>query len=66
MMEEEEEEDEEGREEEEEEEGSIGNLEGRLLPEYRPAKSYFVSYLHSNSHKKVMEMRMALPPSVPK
>ncbi|KAL1314409.1 hypothetical protein HN51_041216 [Arachis hypogaea] len=33
---------------------------GRLLPEYRPAKSpTFVSYLHSNSHKKVMEMRMA-------
>ncbi|TKY62921.1 GATA transcription factor 9 [Spatholobus suberectus] len=34
---------------------------GRLLPEYRPAKSpTFVSYLHSNSHKKVMEMRMAV------
>ncbi|XP_028780170.1 GATA transcription factor 9-like [Neltuma alba] len=34
---------------------------GRLLPEYRPAKSpTFVSYLHSNSHKKVMEMRMSL------
>ncbi|RRT47592.1 hypothetical protein B296_00027680 [Ensete ventricosum] len=34
---------------------------GRLLPEYRPAKSpTFVSYKHSNSHKKVMEMRMAL------
>ncbi|KAJ6434068.1 hypothetical protein OIU84_017721 [Salix udensis] len=33
---------------------------GRLLPEYRPAKSpTFVSFLHSNSHKKVMEMRMA-------
>lgn len=32
---------------------------GRLLPEYRPAKiPTFVSYLHSNSHKKVMEMRM--------
>ncbi|XP_008812058.1 GATA transcription factor 2-like [Phoenix dactylifera] len=32
---------------------------GRLLPEYRPAKSpTFVSYKHSNSHKKVMEMRM--------
>ncbi|XP_019458934.1 PREDICTED: GATA transcription factor 4-like isoform X2 [Lupinus angustifolius] len=31
---------------------------GRLLPEYRPAKSpTFVNYLHSNSHKKVMEMR---------
>ena len=39
---------------------------GRLLPEYRPAKSpTFVSYLHSNSHKKVMEMRMALPPPPP-
>ncbi|EHA8590680.1 GATA transcription factor 2 [Cocos nucifera] len=34
---------------------------GRLLPEYRPAKSpTFVSYKHSNSHKKVMEMRMAI------
>lgn len=32
---------------------------GRLLPEYRPAKSpTFSSYKHSNSHKKVMEMRM--------
>ncbi|KAK4795026.1 hypothetical protein SAY86_013020 [Trapa natans] len=31
---------------------------GRLLPEYRPAKSpTFISFLHSNSHKKVMEMR---------
>ncbi|XP_074349294.1 GATA transcription factor 5-like [Apium graveolens] len=31
---------------------------GRLLPEYRPAKSpTFVSYKHSNSHKKVLEMR---------
>uniref|UniRef100_A0A5B6YVE9 Putative GATA transcription factor 2-like n=1 Tax=Davidia involucrata TaxID=16924 RepID=A0A5B6YVE9_DAVIN len=39
---------------------------GRLLPEYRPAKSpTFVSYKHSNSHKKVMEMRMALPSSIP-
>ncbi|KAK7286531.1 hypothetical protein RJT34_21589 [Clitoria ternatea] len=38
---------------------------GRLLPEYRPAKSpTFVSYLHSNSHKKVMEMRMAVLPSI--
>ncbi|XP_020579769.1 GATA transcription factor 12-like [Phalaenopsis equestris] len=35
---------------------------GRLLPEYRPAKSpTFVSCKHSNSHKKVMEMRMAIP-----
>ncbi|XP_039045311.1 GATA transcription factor 5-like [Hibiscus syriacus] len=34
---------------------------GRLLPEYRPAKSpTFVSYLHSNSHKKVLEMRMSI------
>lgn len=33
---------------------------GRLLPEYRPAKSpTFESLKHSNSHKKVMEMRMA-------
>ncbi|XVF06234.1 hypothetical protein REPUB_Repub06bG0030100 [Reevesia pubescens] len=39
---------------------------GRLLPEYRPAKSpTFVSYLHSNSHKKVMEMRMSLFSSIP-
>lgn len=31
---------------------------GRLLPEYRPAKSpTFVSYKHSNSHRKVLEMR---------
>ncbi|XP_042515489.1 GATA transcription factor 2-like [Macadamia integrifolia] len=38
---------------------------GRLLPEYRPAKSpTFVSYKHSNSHKKVIEMRMSLPSSV--
>ncbi|KAJ4789978.1 GATA transcription factor 9 [Rhynchospora pubera] len=33
---------------------------GRLLPEYRPAKSpTFVSWMHSNSHKKVLEMRNA-------
>uniref|UniRef100_A0A5B6YW80 Putative GATA transcription factor 9 n=1 Tax=Davidia involucrata TaxID=16924 RepID=A0A5B6YW80_DAVIN len=32
---------------------------GRLLPEYRPARS------PTNSHKKVMEMRMALPSSIP-
>jgi hypothetical protein len=39
---------------------------GRLLPEYRPAKSpTFVSYLHSNSHKKVMEMRMGFLSSIP-
>ncbi|KAH7284816.1 hypothetical protein KP509_34G071700 [Ceratopteris richardii] len=31
---------------------------GRLLPEYRPAASpTFISELHSNSHKKVLEMR---------
>jgi hypothetical protein len=31
---------------------------GRLLPEYRPANSpTFVSFMHSNSHKKVMQMR---------
>ncbi|CAN6361969.1 unnamed protein product [Urochloa humidicola] len=34
---------------------------GRLLPEYRPANSpTFVSYLHSNSHKKVMQMRQSV------
>ncbi|XP_042512280.1 GATA transcription factor 8-like [Macadamia integrifolia] len=32
---------------------------GRLFPEYRPAASpTFVSSLHSNSHKKVIEMRI--------
>ncbi|KVH90622.1 GATA transcription factor 12-like [Cynara cardunculus var. scolymus] len=37
---------------------------GRLLPEYRPAKSpTFVSHKHSNSHKKVLEMRMTILPS---
>ncbi|GLJ18208.1 hypothetical protein SUGI_0322100 [Cryptomeria japonica] len=31
---------------------------GRLYPEYRPAKSpTFVNSIHSNSHKKVLEMR---------
>ncbi|XWS43909.1 hypothetical protein CRYUN_Cryun16bG0145200 [Craigia yunnanensis] len=31
---------------------------GRLLPEYRPAASLtFVPSLHSNSHKKTIEMR---------
>lgn len=31
---------------------------GRLLPEYRPAASpTFISEIHSNSHKKVLEMR---------
>lgn len=31
---------------------------GRLFPEYRPAKSpTFIRYIHSNSHKKVLEMR---------
>ncbi|XP_066357666.1 GATA transcription factor 15-like isoform X2 [Miscanthus floridulus] len=34
---------------------------GRLLPEYRPANSpTFVSCIHSNSHKKVMQMRQAV------
>nr|XP_043611591.1 GATA transcription factor 2-like [Erigeron canadensis] len=34
---------------------------GRLLPEYRPAKSpTFVNHKHSNSHKKVLEMRMSI------
>ncbi|KAI3523195.1 hypothetical protein L1887_01253 [Cichorium endivia] len=37
---------------------------GRLLPEYRPAKSpTFVSHKHSNSHRKVLEMRMSIFPS---
>lgn len=31
---------------------------GRLVPEYRPANSpTFCSELHSNSHRKVVEMR---------
>ncbi|KAL9240876.1 hypothetical protein vseg_015047 [Gypsophila vaccaria] len=35
---------------------------GRLYPEYRPAASpTFVPYLHSNSHKKVLEMRGCHP-----
>lgn len=34
---------------------------GRLLPEYRPANSpTFSSYMHSNSHKKVMQMRKSV------
>lgn len=34
---------------------------GRLLPEYRPANSpTFVSFMHSNSHKKVMQMRKSV------
>lgn len=37
---------------------------GRLLPEYRPAKSpTFVTHKHSNSHRKVLEMRMSVLPS---
>ncbi|TVU48916.1 hypothetical protein EJB05_00200 [Eragrostis curvula] len=33
---------------------------GRLLPEYRPANSpTFVSHIHSNSHKKVLQLRQA-------
>ncbi|KAH7281730.1 hypothetical protein KP509_36G061000 [Ceratopteris richardii] len=39
---------------------------GRLLPEYRPAASpTFVSELHSNSHKKVLEMRNSKSSSRP-
>ncbi|GMH20079.1 hypothetical protein Nepgr_021920 [Nepenthes gracilis] len=39
---------------------------GRLFPQYRPAKSpTFVSCLHSNSHKKVLQLRMALLSSSP-
>jgi hypothetical protein len=31
---------------------------GRLLPEYRPASSpAYIPHKHSNSHKKVLEMR---------
>uniref|UniRef100_A0A0A9B6E2 GATA-type domain-containing protein n=1 Tax=Arundo donax TaxID=35708 RepID=A0A0A9B6E2_ARUDO len=34
---------------------------GRLLPEYRPANSpTFVSDVHSNSHKKVLQLRQAV------
>ncbi|KAF7063096.1 hypothetical protein CFC21_069626 [Triticum aestivum] len=34
---------------------------GRLLPEYRPVNSpTFVSFMHSNSHKKVMQMRKSV------
>uniref|UniRef100_A0A0E0MPT1 GATA-type domain-containing protein n=1 Tax=Oryza punctata TaxID=4537 RepID=A0A0E0MPT1_ORYPU len=37
---------------------------GRLLPEYRPANSpTFVSDIHSNSHKKVMQLRNSVPHS---
>ncbi|XP_076946723.1 GATA transcription factor 8-like [Bidens hawaiensis] len=37
---------------------------GRLFPEYRPAASpTFVPTLHSNSHKKVVEMRTKFGPS---
>ncbi|XP_042390412.1 GATA transcription factor 6-like [Zingiber officinale] len=41
---------------------------GRLLPEYRPACSpTFVGYIHSNCHRKVLEMRRKkeAPPPVP-
>ena len=44
----------------------VRHKSGRLFPEYRPAASpTFVPSLHSNSHKKVMEMRMALLSSIP-
>lgn len=37
---------------------------GRLFPEYRPAASpTFVPALHSNSHKKVLEMRVKIEPA---
>uniref|UniRef100_A0A0D6R7V0 GATA-type domain-containing protein n=1 Tax=Araucaria cunninghamii TaxID=56994 RepID=A0A0D6R7V0_ARACU len=40
---------------------------GGLFPEYRPAKSpTYVSYVHSNSNKKVKEMRGAGLPNLPK
>ena len=36
---------------------------GRLFPEYRPAASpTFVPAIHSNSHKKVVEMRQKVEP----
>lgn len=39
---------------------------GRLFPEYRPAASpTFVTSLHSNSHKKVIEMRNRATAAVP-
>lgn len=39
---------------------------GRLFPEYRPAASpTFVASLHSNSHKKVVEMRIKLGQKTP-
>lgn len=39
---------------------------GRLLPEYRPAASpTFIPSLHSNSHKKVVEMRRKTVESSP-
>ncbi|KAL7148288.1 hypothetical protein ABFS83_06G168300 [Erythranthe nasuta] len=39
---------------------------GRLFPEYRPAASpTFVPALHSNSHKKVVEMRTKVGPAKP-
>ncbi|KAL6978872.1 hypothetical protein U1Q18_020540 [Sarracenia purpurea var. burkii] len=38
-------------------------MSGRLVPEYRPAVSpTFVATKHSNSHKKVMELRRTQPP----
>ncbi|XP_057798954.1 GATA transcription factor 8-like [Salvia miltiorrhiza] len=38
---------------------------GRLFPEYRPAASpTFVPSLHSNSHKKVIEMRCKVEPMI--
>lgn len=38
---------------------------GRLVPEYRPAASpSFISDIHSNSHKKILEMRRQRDPSM--
>ncbi|KAL8538588.1 hypothetical protein ACS0TY_000563 [Phlomoides rotata] len=38
---------------------------GRLFPEYRPAASpTFVPSVHSNSHKKVLEMRTKIEPDI--
>ncbi|CAN1171885.1 GATA transcription factor 11 [Linum perenne] len=42
----------------------VRHRSGRLFPEYRPAGSpTFVPALHSNSHRKVLEMRMKAPNS---
>uniref|UniRef100_A0A0D3FDQ7 Uncharacterized protein n=1 Tax=Oryza barthii TaxID=65489 RepID=A0A0D3FDQ7_9ORYZ len=39
--------------------GFFDHTSGRLFPEYRPANSpTFSPLLHSNSHRRVMEMRL--------